>query len=62
MRKSAISPIGKWEIKKNKAETVNAEHVQTFFFFFFSLPEGYRYITCEWIYTETANNVSGSQE
>jgi len=35
MRKSAISPIGKWEIKKNKAETVNAEHVQTFFFFFF---------------------------
>lgn len=29
---------------------------------FFSLLEAYRYIVCEWIYTETDNDVSGSQE
>lgn len=49
MRKSDILPIGKWEIRENKAETANAERVQ----FFFSLPEAYRYVVCEWIYTET---------
>lgn len=31
MRKSDILPIGKWEMRENKAETANAECVQFFF-------------------------------
>lgn len=29
---------------------------------FFPLPEAYRYTVCEWIYTGTDNDISGSQE
>lgn len=48
--KSDISPIGKLQIREDRAETVDTEHVQTDSFL---IPEAYRYITWKWVSTKT---------